>query len=139
MTRHPPHLLERPNGLPPQRRLLRSNDFSRIERQGVRVQGAFLTLVARPAGKIGRVGFTVSKKVGNAVVRNFVKRRLRDVARRHKDAWQGRDLIVIARPEAAGKDLAALEADVLAALVKLVKLDGVRSAPRGPHGKPQHP
>lgn len=126
---------ERPNGLPPQRRLRRSNDFARIERQGVRAHGAFVTLVARPGGKAGRVGFTVSKKVGNAVVRNFVKRRLRDIARRHKDAWQGRDLIVIARPEAAGKDLTALEHDVLATLAKL---DAPRSVPRGPHGKPKH-
>ncbi len=132
MTQQPLPLRERPRGLPPQRRLRRSNDFSRIERQGVRVHGALVTLVARAAGRAGRVGFTVSKKVGNAVVRNFVKRRLRDIARRHKNAWQGRDLIVIARPEAAGKDLQALEIDVLAALVKLDA-----SRPKGPHGKPQ--
>ena len=129
MTRAPPLLPELPNGLPPQRRLRRSNEFARIERQGTRAHGAFITLVARAAGKTGRVGFTVSKKVGNAVVRNFVKRRLRDIARRHKAAWQGRDLIVIARPEAAGQQLAALEADVLAALVKLDER-------RGSHGKP---
>jgi ribonuclease P protein component len=130
---------EKANGLPPHRRLRRSNEFARIERQGSRVHGAFVTLVARPSGhpQRGRVGFTVSKKVGNAVMRNFVKRRLRDIARRHKDAWQGRDLIVIARPQAAGQDLKALEADVLAMLHKLNHAAVASSvSKRGPHGKP---
>ncbi len=108
--------------------MLRSNDFTRLERQGVRAHGAFVTIVGRAGGK-GRVGFTVSKKVGNAVMRNFVKRRLRDILRRHKQAWSNRDLIVIAKPEAAGRDLAMLEADVLAALVKLEEKK---------HGRPQN-
>lgn len=122
---------EKPNGLPRSRRVLRSNDFTRLERQGVRAHGAFVTIVGRAGGK-GRVGFTVSKKVGNAVVRNYVKRRLRDVARRHKDKWQGRDIILIAKPEAAGKTLSELEADVLATLTKL-------DVTRGAHGKPPRP
>lgn len=111
--------------------MLRSNDFTRLERQGVRAHGAFVTIVGRAGGK-GRVGFTVSKKVGNAVVRNYVKRRLRDVVRRHKDKWQGRDIILIAKPEAAGKTLSELEQDVLATLAKL-------DVTRGAHGKPPRP
>lgn len=143
----PPEILsprkrELPFGLPRQRRVLRSNDFTRLERQGVRAHGAFVTLVGRTGGR-GRVGFTVSKKVGNAVMRNFVKRRLRDVARRHKDKWQGRDLIIIAKPEAAGRTLQELEADVLATLAKLDVTRGPASKgsskgppSRGAHGKP---
>lgn len=94
----------------------------------MRAHGSFVTLVGRAGGK-GRVGFTVSKKVGNAVMRNYVKRRLRDIARRHKAAWSGRDLIIIAKPEAAGKTLRELEGDVLATLAKL-------DVTRGAHGKP---
>lgn len=108
---------EKPHGLPPQRRLRRTGDFTRTERQGRRVQGAYVVVVMRPGR--GRVGFTVSKKVGNAVARNFVKRRLRDIARRHKELWARRDLVVIARPDAAGRQLAALESDWLAAMKKL--------------------
>lgn len=124
-----------PNALPRAQRLLRSNDFARLERQGTRAHGAFVTLVGRATGHPtrSRVGFTVSKKVGNAVMRNFVKRRLRDVARRHKEAWRGKDLIVIAKPEAAGRSLQELEADVLATLAKL----DVTAPPRGTHGKPR--
>lgn len=108
---------EKPHGLPPPRRLRRTGDFTRTERQGRRVQGAYVVVVMRPGR--GRVGFTVSKKVGNAVARNFVKRRLRDIARRHKELWARKDLVVIARPDAAGRELAALESDWLAAMKKL--------------------
>lgn len=97
----------------------------------MRAHGNFVTLVGRAGGR-GRVGFTVSKKVGNAVMRNFVKRRLRDIARRHKALWSGRDLIIIAKPEAAGRTLQELEADVLATLAKL-------DVTRGTHGKPPRP
>lgn len=130
---------EAPHGLPRARRILRSNDFARLERQGVRAHGALVTVVGRASGNPtkGRVGFTVSKKVGNAVMRNHVKRRLRDVARRHKQAWQGKDIIVIAKPEAANKTLAELEADVLATLAKL---DVTRTARDGRNGRdgPRH-
>lgn len=110
---------ERPHGLPPQRRVLRSGEFARIERQGTRAAGALLVLLARlrKDGRPGRVGFTVSKKVGNAVIRNRVRRRLRDIVRRHKPWLDARDLIVIVKPEAAGADSGALFAE-LASLVE---------------------
>lgn len=93
------------------------------------MQGTFVVVIAR-AGR-GRVGFTVSRKVGGAVVRNAVKRRLRDVARRHKPLWAGTDLVVVARPEAAGRGLVALEEDFLGALRRLEeKRASHRSAPR---------
>jgi ribonuclease P protein component len=102
---------------PRARRLRRTADFARVERQGRRAHGAFVTAITRRGG--GRVGFTVSKKVGNAVVRNAVKRRLRDIARRHKELFLSRDLILVAKPEAAGKALADLERDVLQTIAKL--------------------
>jgi ribonuclease P protein component len=116
-------------------RLRRSGDFTRVERQGVRASGRFVVVVAKKSGKVGRVGFTVSKKVGNAVARNFVKRRLREIARTHKALWQGRDLVIIAKPEAAFQELRALEADLLAALKKL------EESARGPsqQSKPKPP
>jgi len=52
--------------------------------------------VARP-----RLGLTVSRKVGNAVVRNRVKRSIREWFRIVKGDLQARDLVVIARPGAA--------------------------------------
>jgi ribonuclease P protein component len=86
-------------------RLSRSSDFRRIYRQGSSTASRFLVLYSfkRPAeaGAEGpRLGLSVSKKLGGAVVRNRVKRLLRE-------AFQGcaghlaeeYDLVVIARPQ----------------------------------------
>ena len=63
-----------------------------------------------------RVGIVVSKKVGKAVTRNKVRRRLREILRRlHLPAA---DLMVIARPEAAAADYNTLARDLLRALDK---------------------
>jgi ribonuclease P protein component len=101
-------------------RLRSSADFQRVRREGKRRQGRFLTLsfartpqVEGAAPPPSRVGFSVSKRVGDAVIRNQVKRRLREAVRRR--LWQvapGWDMIVTARPEAASADFTALRGDV---------------------------
>ena len=64
----------------------------------------FVVLV-RPTpagGSASRLGVTVSRKVGNAVVRNRIKRRIREWFRRDRSAiGPGLDLVVIARAGAA--------------------------------------
>lgn len=69
-----------------------------------------------------RFGLTVSKKVGNAVVRNRTKRRLREAIRRlyaRDDALEGLDIVFIARPSAAGADGATLHRQVEAAFARI--------------------
>ncbi len=62
------------------------------------------------------MGIVVSKKVGNAVVRNRVRRRLREILRRmHLPPC---DLMVVARPEAAAADFHELARDLMRALDK---------------------
>jgi ribonuclease P protein component len=60
-------------------------------------------------GEMGqRLGITVSRKVGNAVVRNRIKRGIREWFRRCRDEMAGDiDLVVIARP--AARDLTAIQ------------------------------
>lgn len=59
-----------------------------------------------------RVGFVVSKAVGNAVVRNRTKRRLRAIAASHVERMpSGLDVVVRAQPAAATATSAALAAD----------------------------
>ena len=77
---------------------------------------------ARGDGLPGRVGFTCSKKVGNAVARNRAKRRLREIARlilpQHGRA--GWDYVLIGRPgSTATHDFAALQTDLITALARL--------------------
>jgi ribonuclease P protein component len=75
-----------------------------------------------PGPEVARVGFTCSKKVGNAVARNRAKRRLREVARLNlpKLGRAGMDYVLIGRKNAtAALPFAQLEADFAAALRKL--------------------
>jgi ribonuclease P protein component len=77
--------------------------------------GAFVLLVSSTsdASERPRLGVTASRKVGNAVVRNRVKRRIREWFRRDgRTLVAGLDLVVIARPSAAGLDGAATFADL---------------------------
>jgi ribonuclease P protein component len=63
-----------------------------------------------------RVGIVVSKKVGKAVVRNRIKRRLREILRRLH--LPGAHLLLVATPEAREADFAALFQDLVRALRK---------------------
>jgi ribonuclease P protein component len=68
-----------------------------------------------------RVGFTVSRKVGNAVTRNRVRRRLREVARLviPGQARPDLDYVLVGRQAAVGRDFAALQHELLEALRRL--------------------
>ncbi len=67
-----------------------------------------------------RVGFTASRKVGNAVARNRARRRLRAVARAVLDrAEPGNDFVLIARPATVERDYQALVTDLVAGLKRL--------------------
>jgi ribonuclease P protein component len=68
-----------------------------------------------------RVGFTVSRKVGNAVTRNRVRRRLREVARQviPGQARTDLDYVLVGRQAAIGRDFAALRQELGEALRRL--------------------
>ncbi len=78
-------------------------DFRRIFANGRRFGSRHLTAIVAAAGETGvtRMAFVVSKKLGGAVRRNRVRRRLREAARHLiGDRCHDRDIIVIAKPGA---------------------------------------
>jgi ribonuclease P protein component len=84
-------------------RLSRSRDFDAVYRQGKSVSTRFLVLYwferHDDREEAPRVGIAVPRKVGGAVVRNKVKRRLREAWRSHLERIpQGRDYVLVARP-----------------------------------------
>lgn len=97
-------------GLPRSVRLVASSDFRRIQGDGRRVRTADLVVLYLPTqAALARVGLTVSRKVGGSVVRNRVKRRLREAVRQQRDQLGERfDVVIIARPSAAQISAAAL-------------------------------
>ena len=108
---------------PREARIRRSSEFKAIAASGRRYSsGAFMMLVGpNPVPDRTRLGVTVSRKVGNAVVRSRVKRRIREWFRRDGRALvAGRDVVVIARAAAA----ALSGADAFAELSRIAK--GVR-------------
>ncbi len=68
-----------------------------------------------------RVGFTATKKLGNAVMRNRVKRRLRELARLQLDvlAKPGHDYVLIGRAPTSERAFPDLEKDLTSALKRL--------------------
>ena len=85
-------------------RLSRSRDFDAVYRQGRSVSTRFLTLYsfARENGDgedDPRLGIAIPKKVGGAVVRNRIKRQLREIWRsRLERVPKGCDFVLVARP-----------------------------------------
>ena len=78
-----------------------------------------------------RVGFTVSRKVGNAVVRNRVRRRLREIARAVIPGIARPDLdyVLVGRQGAIVRDFAAMQGELVDALKRLKALASAPPAP----------
>lgn len=116
--------------------LTKRADFLAANR-GLRVARPGFVLLARPNGGAGqRFGITVTKRIGNAVVRNRMKRRfralLRDILPQHGMA--DTDHVLIGREGGVERDFALLRGELLAALgrAREGKGDAPRNRPRGP-------
>lgn len=113
-------------------RLKRRRDFLRVA-DGVRAAKPGLVLQARPMPEDGpaipvRVGFTATRKIGNAVARNRARRRLRAAAASvlPAKARAGHDYVLVARAGTLTRDYAALVDDLSGAV------EDVHRGGRGP-------
>lgn len=101
--------------LPRALRLSRREDFRRCYRKGRRDHAAHLTLYSVDNRcESSRIGMTVSRKVGKAVVRVKLKRRFREIYRRwpQRDDLPPLDLVVHAKPSSATATFRELERDL---------------------------
>jgi ribonuclease P protein component len=120
-----------------QHRLRASADFERARRRGRSWGNALLVLHASSGSDTGpRCGFSVSRRVGKAVVRNRVRRRLREILRaRMVRIPAGWDLVFTARPAAAGASsvqLAGAADDLLRRAALLTPAPAPPAAAGGP-------
>jgi ribonuclease P protein component len=97
---------------PKTRRLTHHSEYARVKRNGITQRGKLLMLNAMSTDNSGpwRAGFVTSARLGGAVIRNRVRRRLREIVRRHQhELRQGVWFVIIARYEAAAASYDALE------------------------------
>jgi ribonuclease P protein component len=97
---------------PKTRRLTHRSEYEHVKRDGITQRGKLLILNVMPVEDYGpwRAGFVTSGRLGGAVVRNRVRRRLREIVRRHQhELRQGVWFVIIARHEAATASYGALE------------------------------
>jgi len=113
-----------------EQRLRRRNDFDAVYRRGRAWSNDLLALRAlRSDLPESRFGFAVGKRTGNAVARNRVKRRLREAIKALAPTG-GWDVVIIARPPAAGADYWQLLA-ALRSLFGRARLHGERAGKDG--------
>lgn len=111
-----------PSRLTRPERLKRRADFLRVAAKGRKapVHGLVLQALARDDARPARVGFTVTRKIGNAVQRNRARRRLKEAARLllREAPPTGVDLVLIGRDATARRPFADLIDDLSRALAK---------------------
>lgn len=102
-------------------RLTDSAEFEKVYRQGRAYRGKVLAMHAFPNDVgVARLGLSVSRKVGTAVVRNAVRRRLREIFHAELRGLDIElDLVVSARPPASQASFQELRAEFVKALKKI--------------------
>lgn len=101
--------------LPRSARVRKRGAFVEIQRDGKKTAGAGLLMLVLAQRNPGppRLGLTVSRRVGGAVVRNRVKRYAREVFRLNPDWFPpGRDYVLLARPASATLDFHGMRVEI---------------------------
>lgn len=96
-------------------------EFRRIYARGRSAVSPYMVLYCRKNGRtVNRLGLTAGKKLGNAVVRNRLRRRLREIYRLNEPKLRpGYDIVIVARHRAIGAEYSALDREFLRLAEKL--------------------
>jgi ribonuclease P protein component len=109
-------------------RLRRRAEYQRCYEQGRRIGGRLVTLFVvnrEPDDSGPRLGVTVTRRVGNAVERHRIKRRVKEIYRRwpQRNRLPPADIVVHLKPEAREADYQTLEKDLIRLLSPLTRAD----------------
>ena len=96
--------------------LKKNNEFQRVYRKGTSQANRYLVMYVlenHDRHMENRLGISVSKKVGNSIVRHRVTRVIREVMRLHwKEIKSGYDIVIVARPSAKESDYGKFESAI---------------------------
>lgn len=101
--------------------LKKNNEFRRLYAKGKSAVDPYMVIYCR-RNRLGqsRVGYTVSTKLGHAVTRNRVRRRLREIFRLNSHSLHpGYDMVIVARGRCVGAEYSAMEHAFLSVCAKL--------------------
>jgi len=123
---------EKSRGFSKVERLRKRREFLDVYERGEKIQSIYFVLYMLENGRPHhRLGITVSRKVGRAVVRNRIKRRLREIFRANKQAISPHcDLVVNAKRAAARARDQEIQEDILKGILRWN-----RKAPPQGHGR----
>ena len=114
----------------------KNTEFQSIYRTGKSRANRFFIMYCAPSSGDGRIGISVSKKVGNSVVRHRIKRLVKECYRLHRDEIRdGLDIIVVARQDSKDKSYREIEG----AFLHLLKLQHIRIGKANEHKPKEEP
>ena len=101
--------------------LKKSHEFKRLYNKGKSSASQHVAIYVRPNGtEFNRIGITVSGKIGGAVVRNRIRRRLKEIYRlNEKSLKPGFDIVIAARRKCISANYHEIETSVLTVFRKL--------------------
>jgi ribonuclease P protein component len=120
------------------KKLTKRSDFLRVQRANINHVTPSLVMQIAPGGQIGhdgyRIGFTASKKIGNAIKRNFAKRRMRAlILRQWQELIEASDYVLIARQALLINKFSDIEVELISAIHALNKKVLLRKANNKPN------
>jgi ribonuclease P protein component len=95
---HKKSKFEKDERFPREERIVKRRDFERVFKAGKRKKISSLTLICSPLPK-RRIAFVLTRRIKGSILRNKLKRRLRDIYRKNKSSFNG-EFVVLAYPGA---------------------------------------